>query len=107
MSTCELIFELTGARRDLIDERIATFLYMGIVTDSGNFLHDEKHQTVRLMENALGLIKKGADKQLVTQRILRNKSFEDIQFMQKILGRIKKDGDLLYSRYSQKELLEA
>jgi phosphoesterase RecJ-like protein len=58
ISTCELIFELTSSWWDVIDEEIATFLYMGIVTDSGNFRHDEKHQTLRLMEDAVGLIKK-------------------------------------------------
>lgn len=107
ISACELIFELTNSWWNLIDEEIATLLYMGIVTDSGNFRHDEKHQTLRLMENAVWLIKKGADKQSIIQHIFRSKSFEDLQFMQKILGRVKKAGDIVYSRYSNEELLEA
>jgi phosphoesterase RecJ-like protein len=110
MSTCELIFELTSQRRGekgnskFLDEKIATFLYMGIVSDSGNFRHDEKHQTLRLMTNALGTINQGADKQAVIENLFRNKSFEDLQFMQKILGRMKREGDIVYSRYGKEEL---
>jgi phosphoesterase RecJ-like protein len=77
---------------------------MGIVSDSGNFRHDEKHQTLRLMNDALGTIKKGADKQAVINNLFRNKSFEDLQFMQKILGRMKRTGDIFYSRYGKEEL---
>ena len=107
ISTCELIFELTNSWRNLIDNEIATILYMGLITDSGNFRHDEKHQTLRLMENALGLIKKWADKQAVINNIFRSKSFEDLQFMQKILWRLQKDGEIVFSRYAKQELEEA
>jgi phosphoesterase RecJ-like protein len=112
MSTCELIFELTSEwwgnkeGSKFLDEKIATFLYMGIVSDSGNFRHDEKHQTLRLMTDALGTIKQGADKQAVINNLFRSKSFEDLQFMQKILGRMKREGDIVYSRYGKAELEE-
>ncbi|MDR0369877.1 MAG: hypothetical protein LBH96_05220 [Candidatus Peribacteria bacterium] len=104
IATCEIIFELTTIWWDLIDADTATLLYMGIVTDSGNFRHDEKHQTLRLMEDALGLIKKGGDKQAVINNTFRNKSLEDLQFMQKILERIHRDGDIFYSWYTKVEL---
>jgi phosphoesterase RecJ-like protein len=114
MSTCELIFELTSewrkqgenATSQFMDASIATFLYMGIVSDSGNFRHDEKHQTLRLMNDALGTIKQGADKQAVINNLFRNKSFEDLQFMQRILGRLQKDDDIVYSRYGKQELAD-
>jgi len=99
-----LIFELTSTWRDLIDSEIATILYMGLITDSGNFRHDEQHQTLRLMDNALKLIKKWADKQAVINHIFRSKSFEDLQFMQKILGRLKKNWDIIFSWYAKQEL---
>jgi len=40
ISCAELIFELSKKWRDLIDKKVATFLYMGILTDSGNFSYD-------------------------------------------------------------------
>jgi phosphoesterase RecJ-like protein len=107
IATCELIYELTTQRREeqhLFNARIATFLYMGMISDSGNFRHDEKHQTLRLMEDALGAIKHGADKQAVINNLFRNKSYEDLQFMQKILGRMQREGEIFYSRYGQAEL---
>ncbi|MDR0860341.1 MAG: DHH family phosphoesterase [Candidatus Peribacteria bacterium] len=109
IATCELVYELTTQRWEtsqLFDQRIATFLYMGMISDSGNFRHDEKHQTLRLMEDALGAIKHGADKQAVINNLFRNKSYEDLQFMQKILGRMQREGDIFYSRYGQAELAE-
>ncbi|MDR2541446.1 MAG: DHH family phosphoesterase [Candidatus Peribacteria bacterium] len=109
IATCELVYELTTQwweQAQLFDQRIATFLYMGMISDSGNFRHDEKHQTLRLMEDALGVIKHGADKQAVINNLFRNKSYEDLQFMQKILGRMLRDGDIFYSRYGQEELAE-
>lgn len=109
IATCELVYELTTQRWEsvqLFDQRIATFLYMGMISDSGNFRHDEKHQTLRLMEDALGVIKHGADKQAVINNLFRNKSYEDLQFMQKILGKMQREGDIFYSRYSQAELDE-
>ncbi|MDR0607129.1 MAG: DHH family phosphoesterase, partial [Candidatus Peribacteria bacterium] len=107
IATCELIYEMTTQRwegKKLFDTSIATFLYMGMISDSGNFRHDEKHQTLRLMEDALGVIKHGADKQAVINNLFRNKSYEDLQFMQKILGRMQRDGEIFYSRYGQAEL---
>lgn len=107
IAACELVYELTTQRRgnqQLFDERIATFLYMGMTSDSGNFRHDEAHQTVRLMENALGAIKKGANKQLIIKQLFRNKSYEDLEFMQHILARMQKRGDICFSRYEKQEL---
>jgi phosphoesterase RecJ-like protein len=106
-ATCELIYELTTQRREgLIDEEIATFLYMGMLTDSGNLLYDEKDQTERLMSDMLGVFRLGAKKKLIVDNVLRRKSYADVQFMQFILGRMQKEGDLLYSRYTQAEKLQ-
>lgn len=110
IAACELVYELTTARRkekNLMDERIATFLYMGMTSDSGNFRHDEAYQTTRLMENALWAIKQGANKQAVINNLFRNKSYEDLAFMQHILARMQKQEDICYSRYTKAELADS
>jgi phosphoesterase RecJ-like protein len=60
ISTCELIYELTTQRRgekSLIDSQIATFLYTGILTDSGNLRYDEGKETERLLETLLAVFR--------------------------------------------------
>jgi phosphoesterase RecJ-like protein len=109
MSTCELVYELTVQRRGekkLIDPKVATFLYMGMLTDSGNLLYDVGKQTERLMGDMLDMVKLGAEKKLIIDNVLRRKSYEDVQFMQFLLGRMQKEGDFLYSRYTQAEKAE-
>jgi hypothetical protein len=42
ISTCGILYELTKEwRPDLLDEEIATYFYVGLSTDSGNFRYDE------------------------------------------------------------------
>jgi len=106
-STAELVLELTSTWRDLITPQVATLLFLGLSTDSGHFRHDNNQQSERLLENALTLVRKGADKQGVVDHMYRRKSFEAIVFMQKVLGRIQKDGDIVFSWFSKQELDEA
>ena len=41
---------------------------------------------------------------MIIDHIFRSKSYEDLEFMQIILGRMQKLDDIVYSRYSQEEL---
>lgn len=106
IANCELVYELTLSRRwdILFDERIATLLYMWIATDSGNFRHDEKHQTIRLMEDALWTLKLWADKQGVINNFFSGKTVEELDFIQHILSRLSHTWDIYYSRYTKEEL---
>ena len=105
ISAAQLVFELTQEwRPDLIDSQIATFILMWIMTDSGNFRFDEWEESIRVSRNNLALLEKWAHKKLIIDNVFRSKSFEDLEFMQIILGRMKRDDDMIYSRYSQEEL---
>ena len=105
ISAAQLVFELTnGWRSDLIDSRIATLLLTWIMTDSGNFRFDEWPESIRVSRNNLALLEKWAKKKLIIDNIFRSKSYEDLEFMQIILGRMQKVDDIVYSRYSQAEL---
>lgn len=106
MSTCELIREVIQVLwPDFIDKTIATQLYLGLTTDSGNFLFDANHE--RTLRNALSLVQAGADKKTIIDKVLRSKSFAAVQFMQKVLARMQRDGDILWASYTNAERMAA
>lgn len=105
ISAAQLIFELTQQwRPDLIDSHIATLFLTGIMTDSWNFRFDEWEESIRVSRNNLALLEKWAQKKLIIDNVFRSKSYEDLEFMQIILGRMQRLDDIIYSWYSQSEL---
>lgn len=114
ISTCSLLFELTQERRaELMDEEIATRLYMGLSTDSGNFRYDEGQQSIRTFRVAMQLLEFWAKKKLIIDEIFRSKSYRSVQFMQLLLSRMQKikiqtsdteSFNLIYSFYEDSEL---
>ncbi len=105
ISAAQLVFELTQQWwSDLIDAQIATFMLTWIMTDSGNFRFDEGEESIRVSRNNLALLEKWAKKKQIIDNVFRSKSYEDLEFMQIILGRMQKVDDIIYSRYSQEEL---
>ena len=91
ISTCSLLYGVTRKwRNDLLDAEIATWWYMGISTDSGNFRYDEGEQSVKLFHLTADLLALGANKKLVIDEIFRNKTYCSVQFMQQILQRMQK-----------------
>ena len=105
ISTCEILFEHTRKWwPELYDKEIATYFYLGITSDSGNFLFEEDH--VRTFSNVVKLLKLGADKDFVVNNLLRKKSFNAIKFLQLLLNRMKQKDDLLYTYYDESELEE-
>ena len=105
ISAAQLIFELTQQWwPDLIDSQIATFMLMWIMTDSWNFRFDEWNESIRVSRNNLALLEKWAKKKDIIDNVFRSKSYEDLEFMQIILGRLQKTGDIIYSWYAQEEL---
>lgn len=108
MSNCELIFEITwDIWKEYYDPKIATSLYVGILTDSGVFRYDRWiDQSKRLFSNSIWLLELGADKVWLLKKLFRSKRFEAVEFMQTLLGRMKYEWDVLYSYFTQNELNE-
>lgn len=105
ISACEIVFETTYKRRKkYYDKDIATYLYLGLTTDSGNFRFDQWAQTPRIFKNALKLINLWADKKSIVENIFRTKTFQSIKFMQKVLDRMLQDWNIVYSYYQDSEL---
>lgn len=103
ISACEVIFEETHKRwPSQYDKEIATYFYMGITSDSANFLFGENH--IRTFENAVKLLKLWADKDFVVDNLMRKKSFDAIKFLQLLLNRIRQNWDIIYTYYQEDEL---
>lgn len=103
ISTCEILFEQTHKRRPkLFDKEIATYFYLGIAADSGNFLFEEDH--IRTLSNVVKLLKLWADKPLITNNLFRKKSLNSVKFLHLLLGRIQQKKQLLYTYYDEKDL---
>ena len=87
ISACEIVFEVTNKwRPKLYDKDIATYFYLGITSDSGNFLFEEDH--VRTFTNALRLLKLGADKDTIVNNLIRKRSLNAVRFLQLLLNRV-------------------
>ncbi len=103
MSTAEMLFELAQKlRKKYLDKNIATCFYLWLMTDSGNFLFDEDHE--RIFRNALALVKLWANKTLVNNKIIREKSLAQIQFLGVLINRMQTQGDVLFSYYTENDL---
>ena len=105
MSACEVIFELVYPWwPDLFDKDIATSFYLWLVTDSGNLTYDEDHQ--RILKNSLKLIQLWANKKLIINNVIRNKSFKTVKMMERMFARLEQKGEFVYSRYTANDIKE-
>ncbi len=102
-STCEIILENTlNIWEEYYDKEIATCLYLWLTTDSGNFRYDKNHE--RILKNALILIQLWADKKLVIDNFINNKTLWTINFLKTLLNRVNIEWEILYSYYDVDEL---
>ena len=77
-STCELVYNLLKKfseiiSKELIDEDIATYLYTGLLTDTGNFSYSNTNPSSYLM--AYDLVNKGARKDIIIQKIYQSNPY--------------------------------
>ncbi len=74
---------------DKLDADIATYWYMGLVTDTGNFQYEK--DTIRTMNNAIGLITLGAKKEWIIQNIFSNTEWDSIDLFKMIIPRVQRE----------------
>lgn len=85
-SACELLFELI-CDDDIIDKEIATLLYLGLSTDTGNFMHDNtKEETLAVASKLLGY---GADLQKIVNGFYKNNTKNKIMLTAKAIDSIR------------------
>ena len=107
-STCEMIYNFIGllGKKTLIDKTIATCLYTGIMTDSGNFRYPKTTGTThRIVAEFIDL---GADNTEIPTLLYDNNSYCRLQLLGRALQNMKVLPELntAYTFLSQKELDE-
>lgn len=85
-STCELIYSLIEdlGQTKLIDEKAATCLYTGLLTDTGSFRFNST--TPQVHKIAAVLLEKGVNPSEVHRSLFDNNPFEKVKFLGYVLG---------------------
>lgn len=87
-STCEMVFDFIEKLDDvdLIDEKIATCIYTGIMTDTGNFRFPATSpRTHRVVAN---LMEKGADHALIYNQVFDSNTYQNLQLLGHALSKL-------------------
>ena len=90
-STCEMVYSIIRDMGLIIDKDIATCIYTGIVTDSGNFMYDNATDKTHLV--AAELIKLNVDKQEIMYHLYQKKSINSLKFLGYCLSNMEIDLD--------------
>lgn len=80
-ATCEMVYDFIDqlGDKDLIDQTIATCIYIGIMTDTGNFRFPAtKPRTHKIVAN---LMEKGADNAYIYNHVFDSNTFENLQLL--------------------------
>lgn len=78
-STCEIVYNLIKDLGLVIDKNVATCLYAGIITDTGNFMYDNAGYKTYLA--AADLINTNIDKQEIVYNFYQKKSINNLRFL--------------------------
>lgn len=76
-STCELIYEYLVSQEAHISKNIATYLMIGILSDTGNFQH--ANTSSRVLEISSDLMKKGATVAKIIEATFANKKLSTLK----------------------------
>ena len=76
-STCEIIYEYLLSQNAHISKSIATYLMIGILSDTGNFQH--ANTSSRVMEISSDLMKKGASVSKIIEATFANKKLSTLK----------------------------
>ncbi len=76
-SACELIYEYLSSQNIHITKNIATYLMIGVLSDTGNFQHS--NTSTRVLEISSDLMKKGASFAKIIQASFANKKLSTLK----------------------------
>ncbi len=105
-STCQMIFEILNCLNVQIDKTVATYLYMGLCTDTGNFANSNTDSASFAM--ASELLQCGADFQRVNRTFFKDMQLNELKLHARVLSRMRTffDNQLILLYVHQKDLDE-
>lgn len=105
-STCQMVYEILKELRLTIDKDIATYLYMGLCTDTGNFSHNNTDKNAFLM--AADMWQYGAQTEKVNRVFFKDTTLVETQLLGRAISRLRSyfDGRLIVMYLTQADLKE-
>ena len=105
-STCQILYELVKELKVDIDETLATYLYMGLCTDTGNFAHNNTDKDCFLM--AAELCERGARMEQVNRVFFKDISLAETKLLCRALSHLRTfyDGKMALMYLTQEDLAE-
>jgi len=105
-STCEIIYEYFTHHEITVTKNIATYLMIGILSDTGNFQH--ANTTTAVMEMASVLMKKGASSSKIIEATLANKKVSTLKLWGQAFkkAKINKKNGMIMTALTQKDIEE-
>lgn len=88
-STAEIIYEIFLEADFNFNKDIANFILLGIMSDTGNFMHP--NTSSRTLNIASDLVLKGADIAKISRKVIRQKRVSTLKLWGNVLSRIKSD----------------
>ncbi|MEF2175793.1 MAG: bifunctional oligoribonuclease/PAP phosphatase NrnA [Candidatus Absconditabacteria bacterium] len=102
-SCCEIVLDLIETNwKESIDSKIASLLFLGLTTDTNNFVNT--NVTPNTFLNGKKLLEYGAKREMILEKLYNNKSFKSIEANSVVLLRTKKMKHFLYTYFSKQEL---
>lgn len=86
-STCQMVYEIVKALNVDIDSKLATYLYMGLSTDTGNFAHNNTDSACFKM--AADLCERGAEMEKVYRVFFRDTTVAETKLLARALTRMR------------------
>ncbi len=90
-STTEILFDIANALGIIINERLATFLYTGLLTDTGGFRFS--NTKARTFEIAADLVGKGAAPNVIYRRIFSSNAASSMRLLGEALTSLQFEAD--------------
>ena len=105
-STCQIIYELINELHVVIDDKIATYLYMGLCTDTGNFAHNNTDKQSFLM--AADLCERGARMEQINRVFFKDVSLAQTKLLCRALTHLRTyyDEQMVLLYVTQSDLAE-
>jgi len=105
-SACEIIYDYLEFNKVKITKNLATFLMIGLSSDTGNFQHS--NTTVRVMEIASNLIKSGASLSKIINAGFANKKISTLKLWGKAFekARINTKNNMIITVITQEDIAQ-
>lgn len=105
-STAEIVYHFFVEMKIVINQRMATSLLTGLITDTDNFTNSAT--SARALTAASQLVRFGGNLNLINNKVIKNKTINTLRLWGIVLSRLEKNDklDLAYTYITQKDLTD-